>query len=379
MKNWQRYGLMMGMAAVGTGIAHAAMYGGGPAEAFVNAQIAAETGTVSAAISAFGTSFGTAMLTQFEQIISAVAVATKQEALAANTIETAGMQSGQQLVNAVAAQRETAQVTKAYLDYSPSMGQGYDPCGTEAKQKSLDQYFDSLPAAAQARMTTFDTAPGRLVKSTAQAMQQRLDDHRKNFCTAAEAQAGLCTLSQVPGGDTDASLLFQSSAPGSLQDKARDAYIQHVLGSPAAQIPASVGQTPQGQAYLAAINREQALLSIPGYSLARIAAANTQSPAYGNKSANDVLTLRVNQYFGGKEAEQWASALAAQSPRGLLVEAAKMGGLQVWIHHQQFQQGQRMEAELAALLLAEADNSVDAPTAEDQQKAVRDQVSTQIQ
>lgn len=379
MKNWQRYALTMGMAAVGTGIAHAAMYGGGPAEAFVNAQIAAETSAVSEAIATFGSRFGTAMSQQFEQIISAVAVATKQEALAGNVIATAGMQSAQQLVNAVGAQRETAQVTKAYLDYSPQMGQGYDPCGTEAKQKSLDQYFDSLPAAAQARMTTFDTGPGHLVRSTAQAMQQRLDDHRQNFCTAAEAQAGLCTLSQVPGGDTDASLLFQSSAPGSLQDKARDAYIQHVLGAPAAQIPASEGQTPQGQAYLAAVNREQALLSVPSYSLARIATANTQSPAYGNQSANDVLTLRVNQYFGGKEAEQWASALAAQSPRGLLVEAAKMGGLQVWIHHQQYEQGQRMEAELAALLLAEAGNSLNGPTAEDQQKAMRDRVSTQVQ
>ncbi len=376
MKSWQRYGLMMGMAAVGTGIAHAAMYGGGPAEAFVNAQIAAETGVVTGAISAFGTAFGAAMTTQFEQVISAVAVATKQEALAGNTIATAGMQSAQQLVNAVAAQQETARVTKAYIDYSPQMGQGYDPCGTAARQRSLDQYFDSLPAAAQARMATFDTAPGRLAKTTAQAMQARLDDHRQNFCTAAEAKAGLCTLSQLPGGDTNAALLFQAATPGSLEDKARGAYIQHVMGAPAAQIPAAVGQTPQGQAYLAAVNRAQALLSIPAYSLARIAAANTQSPAYGNRSADEMLALRVNQYFGGKEAEQWASAMSAQSPRGLLVEAAKIGGLEAWIHHQQYQQGQRMEAELAALLLAEADNG-DSP-AQDQQKAIRDQVSTQI-
>jgi hypothetical protein len=379
MNTWQRYALMMGLAAVGTSTAYAAMYGGGPAEAWVNAQIATETGKVSAALSSFGSSFGTALTKQFEQIISAVAVATKQEALAGNTIETAGMQSGQQLVNAVASQRETAQVTKAYLDYSPQMGQGYDPCGTEAKQQTLDQYFDSLPAAAQARMTGFDTNPGHLVASTAQAMQQRLDNHRQNYCTAAEAQAGLCTLSQVPGGDTDASLLFQSEAPGSLQDKARDAYIQHVMGDPPASIPSGMGQTPQGQDYLAAVNREQALLSIPQYSLARIEAENTQSAAYGNKSANDVLTLRVNQYFGGQEAEQWSSALAAQSARGLLVEAAKMGGLEVWIHHQQFEQNQRLEAEFAALVLAEAEISVKGPTAAQQQKAMRDQVSTQIQ
>lgn len=379
MKGWQRYALAIGVAVAGTGTTYAAMYGGGPAEAFVNKLIAAETDTVSASISAFGTAFGTAMTNQFEQIISAVAVATKQEALAGNTIATADMQAGQQLVNAVAAQQETAAATKAYLEYSPQMGQGYDPCGTEAKQQTLDQYFDALPAAAQARMTTFDNAPGRLVASTAAAMQQRLENHRQNYCTAAEAKAGLCTLSQVPGGDTDASLLFQSEPAGSLQDKARDAYIQNVLGAPPAAIPATEGSTVQGQDYLATVDREQALLSIPAYSLARIEAENTQSAAYGGKSANEVLTLRVNQYFGGQEAERWASALSAQSTRGLLVEAAKMGGLQVWIHHQQYEQGQRMEAELAALLLTEADSSMDGTTAAAQQKAMRDQVSTQIQ
>ena len=369
----------MFLAAVGTGTTYAAMYGGGPAETFVKSLITSETGTVSGAISTFGSSFGKAMTLQFEQIISAVAVATKQEALAGNTIGTASTQSGQQLVNAVASQRETAQVTKAYLDYSPQMGQGYDPCGTQAKQQSLDQYFDSLPAATQARMTTFDTNPGHLVASTSQAMQQRLDNHRNNYCTSSEAQAGLCTLSQVPGGDTDASLLFQSEPAGSLQDKARDAYIQHVLGAPAAAIPVSEGPTAQGQAYLATVNREQSLLSIPAYSLARIEAENTQSAAYGNQSANDVLTLRVNQYFGGQEAEQWSSALSAQSARGLLVEAAKMGGLEVWVHHQQYEQNQRLEAGLAALLLTEADSSMKGTTGAAQQKAMRDQVSTQIQ
>lgn len=379
MKGWQRYALAMGLAVAGTGTTYAAMYGGGPAEAFVNSLIASETATVGASISAFGSAFGTAMTTQFELIISSVAVATKQEALAGNTIETAGMQAGQQLVNAVAAQRETAATTKAYLDYSPQMGQGYDPCGTEAKQQTLDQYFDALPAATQVRMTTFDNAPGRLAASTAQAMQQRLDNHRQGYCTADEARAGLCTLSRVPGGDTDAALLFRSESPGSLSDKARDAYIQNVTGAPPAAIPAAEGATVQGQAYLAAVNREQALLSIPTYSLTRIEAQNTQSTAYGGKSANDVLTLRVNQYFGGQEAEQWASVLSAQSTRGLLVEAAKMGGLQVWIHHQQYEQGQRMEAELAALLLTEADSSMKGTTGAAQQKAMRDQVSTQIQ
>ncbi|MFP3449578.1 hypothetical protein SB765_32115, partial [Pseudomonas sp. SIMBA_067] len=61
-------------------VSYGALYGFGPAEAWTIAQIELLTGTVSANIGAFGTSFGSQMTYKFEQIISAVAIATKQEA-----------------------------------------------------------------------------------------------------------------------------------------------------------------------------------------------------------------------------------------------------------------------------------------------------------
>ena len=99
-------------------------------------------------------------------------------------------------------------------------------------------------------------------------------------------------------------------------------------------------------------NRKDSLLSIPAYSLAMIDANNTRSEEFQGKSPNEMMKLRVNQYFGGKEAQQWSSSMAAQTPRGLIVEATKMAGLEVWMRHKQYEQGQRMEANLAALVLS---------------------------
>jgi hypothetical protein len=183
-------------------------------------------------------------------------------------------------------------------------------------------------------------------------MQERVARHRDKFCTPSEAAAGLCTVSTLPGGDTNAALLFEPADPGSLKVQARSAYIQHVLGEPDEAIAADAGESPAGEAFLVAKNKKDSLLSVPAYSLAMIDAANMRSEKMAGKSPNEILRLRVNQYFGGKEAEQWSGALARQQPRGLLVEAVKMSGLEVWIHHKQYEQNQRLEANLAALVLA---------------------------
>lgn len=353
------------------GVSYASLYGFGPAEAWTIAQIAAQTAEVSANIAAFGSTFAANSQTKFELLISAVAVATKQEALSANIVVDGTKQASEQLVNAVRAQRQADQVSKAYLDYNPATGQGYDPCGTNAKNKTLDVAFTTMYTDAAAAVGMTDVAPGRLVDSQASAMQARLDNHRSKFCTASEADAGLCSVSQLPGGDTNAALLFESVPAGSLQSDARLAYMSHVLGAPDEKLEKSAGGTPAGENYLVTKNRKDALLSVPAYSLAMIDAANKQSAKFGNKSPNEVLKLRVNQYFGGKEAEQWAGSLARQTPRGLIVEATKMAGLETWIHHKQYEQNQRLEANLAALVLASSDK-MSGPLESQYQKVLKD-------
>jgi hypothetical protein len=341
-------------ACLMTGSAGAALYGFGPAEAWTIEQIAQMTTSVSSNIATFGSTFGTNMQTKFEELISAIAVATKQEALSGSVVTDATRNSAEQLVNALGAQRVSDEAATTFLNYNPSTGQGYQPCLVNAANRTLDGAFDTLGATAKVQVAALDVGPGRLVDSTGDAMAQRLANHRTNFCSQAEADAGLCSVSELPGGDTNGALLFESTPPGSLQSKAQQAYIQHVLGPPDQILPEAAGKALAGQQYMLLKNTKDALLSIPAYSLSMVQAANTQSPNLDNKSPNEVLGLRVNQYFGGKEAQQWSSTLTAQSERGLMVEAVKMSGLEVWLHHKQYQQNQRLELNIAALAIASA-------------------------
>jgi hypothetical protein len=151
--------------------------------------------------------------------------------------------------------------------------------------------------------------------------------------------------------------MIEPTEPGSLQHRAQTSYMQHVLGAPDQLIAKDAGRTAGGQQYMMIKNSKDSLQSIPAYSLSMIQAANTRTADLGGKSPNEVMRLRVNGYFGGKEAQDWSKALTAQSERGLMVEAVKMGGLEVWLHHKQYQQNQRLELNLAALALAASDDT----------------------
>ncbi len=82
----------------------AAIYGGGPAEGWTGEQINQQANTVSANIISWGEGFAGQMENHFEQVIYAIAVATKQESIAANLIASNNLKTSQQLVNAVATQ-----------------------------------------------------------------------------------------------------------------------------------------------------------------------------------------------------------------------------------------------------------------------------------
>ena len=346
---------IVGVGLLTTTVAYGALYGFGPAETWTIMQIAALANAVLGRIGSFQTSFMEQSQMRFEQLISAVAVATKQEAVAANQVVDATRNSAQTLTNAVKAQRTNDLTIKAYLDFGPITGQGYDACGTVERNRTLDAAFDDAPGYARATLGELDVAPGKLVDSRVKAMADRLNEHRSKFCTPTEAEAGLCKEGSVPGGDSNAGLLFTGVDKGSDEARARRAFIQNIVGSPDEKIVSDAGKSPAGQAYLFEKNNKDAMTSIPAYSLAMIDAANTRTEEYGGKSANEMLKLRVNQYFGGKGAQSWSSSMATQTTRGLLVEATKMAGLEVWLRHRQYEQGQRLEANIAALGLLTAD------------------------
>lgn len=78
------------------------------------------------------------MENHFEQVISAIAVATKQESIAANLIASNNLKTSQQLVNAVATQQKASEIAEIISKYSPQTGQGYKTFVVIQKNKTLD-------------------------------------------------------------------------------------------------------------------------------------------------------------------------------------------------------------------------------------------------
>lgn len=343
--------ITIALLMLGSPVAYAALYGGGPAETWTKTQLTQLVTSVNADITAFGSSFGAQLQATFETLLSAVAVATKQEALSGSTVSDSVQQAAEQFMNAQTAQNSNDQIAEAWINYSGATGQGFDPCGTISKNKGLDKVFSTLDSTAVSSMINADNAPGRL-SDRVSAINARVAQHRSKFCTESEAKAGICSKSDLPGGDSNGALLFTPAEQGSLEYQGRAAFIQNVIGEPDNAISKSAGKTAAGQAYGVSKSRKDALMSIPAYSLNMIGAANTRSAAFANQSPSEMLQARANAYFGGKEAAEWAATLARQAPRGLLVEGAKMEGMEAWINYQNYQQNQRMISNLSALQIA---------------------------
>lgn len=358
MSSRKRFAAVLVVTCLIVGGVRASTKPGGPAEGLMNMWLKMLQQFVSKSITQFGTSFSTNLENKFEQIISAIAVATKQEAVSGNVIAEAHRKAGEMAISAAKAQQASDEMLNVVTNYAPGFGQGYDPCGTLYKNKSMAGSYADVPSRARAKLAALDIAPGRLVENVALAMQKRLQLHRQKFCTREEANQGLCTESELPGGDVNAALLFEPAPADSLKATARSAYIQHVVGKPNPSMQPQAGKTADGQNYLISQNRLDAMRSAAAHSLAIIDAKNTQSVEMSDgsmSSPNELLKLRVNQYFGGKDAQSWSSAIAAQSQRGLTVEGAKMSGLSVWMEYEELKNLHRTNVLYANLLLLGAE------------------------
>lgn len=325
----------------------------GPAENWTIQQIQEETTSVSTTLNTFGNALLATMRRNIEKLLSAMSVATKQESVSSNDFQKNITDSSTAFVNAMRAQQQMGIITKAYVDFNPLTGQGYDPCGTAAKTKQLDKSYSVLVSQATNTMRNVPVLNGHLVDSTQKWANDQVQNHRAKFCSQSEADAGLCTLSSVPSGDTNSALFFESVNDNSLKKEARLAFINNLMGAPFQKISGTPTNL-QAQQYLFEQNRYTSLMSIPAYSFAMIDAEHTRSEGL-NQSPIEQLDSRIGTYFGGEDAAKWASSIAVQAPRGLLVETAKIEGLAAWQNFKMVEQNNRILANIAALTLASSD------------------------
>lgn len=301
-----------------------------------------------------------ALATQTSALANAVRGAVAQEAVSATQIATADR-------NARVVQSEAKNATEVAqrsldikLKYGPQTGQGYAACKTYTENKQLDTAIVNATLATEDKVNTVDNAPGKLAPSVEAYTSMRNENHMKDFCTQEEFDKEMCDeVSNTPGLDSNASVLFSSASPGSKMAAAKTAFRENVLGKPDIAIPANAGQTAQGQAYLYNSIRKTALTAFPAYSLAYLESMSEKRPdlkdSKGNPmSPDEVLFATVSRYYGSDEAKEWNKSMVDQVPRGLLVELAKIEGLNLWLSNQRYKQNSRIEGVIGSMTIATA-------------------------
>lgn len=342
-------------AIVGANIASMLKVATANAIALIQQEIAEASAAIShmtASIGSFSSSTVANIYNNSNSLTSALKVATAQSAQSSQTLAETQTLAAQKSATA----RQTIQMQDLLLKtvraYGPT-GQGYKACVVVHQNQGLDAAQTQTAIVAASKET--ETLSAISVKSD---LNNTIYDRAKvaelEFCGVGST---FCTPSTLPGGSVNAALLFTPTTEGSKEQLARTMLRENIVGVDIQGLKTNAQiESPLGQKSFFDANRQSALLSPAAYSLAYIDAQNTKTiERDGTKySANELIDKTVGRYYGGSEAKEWQASMITQEPRGLLVEAARLGGLSVWLSNHSYQQNLRKEANLAAILIATA-------------------------
>lgn len=297
-----------------------------------------------------------------ERLTSAIAVLTKQKALAANQIADSHRTAGQATAEALNALAQTERVKAARFEFGGEFGQGFSPCKVYATRIGITARDADMAAERRVRvMSEVNAAPGRYADPLA-ARSTMLQVHRSSFCTQDQVDSGVCkNVGKLPGADLSVSTLFEPAMEGETLYDAKVAFVNNAVGLPDAPIPQASANSAASAAYSLAKVRKDALISPALASFKEI-----QLDYSGVNSAHGGMDLplavhfrnEVKRYAGNSpEYDAWTRTMSAQNERGLLVEMLKVKALDLAIQEKQYRQYERMEAHLAALIAMELNGS----------------------
>jgi hypothetical protein len=312
-----------------------------------------------AAIESMDETLGQTLSDGKDQVVSAVAVLTKQKALAANQIADAMRVSHQQVATSLQAMAVNDRVKKAQMKYSAEFGQGYDPCKVLSTRTNIMTRMEDMRDERTGRVATeVRAASGKFAKPT-EAQKDAIEEN-KPFCTQDQVDSGLCErVGQYQGASANAGTLFAPAAEGEDLYAAKVAFVNNIIGLPDGEISPDVGKTPLGAEYMMAKAKKDARLSVATTILKQIQLEH--SSVTGAHTGQDLplaehFDNEVKRYSGDSDDYlDWSTSLAAQDQRGVLVEILKVKALDLALQHRQYEQVSQMEAALASLVASEAD------------------------
>lgn len=296
-----------------------------------------------------------------QRLISAIAVLTKQKAVAANQIADSSRIASQQVATSLNVLAQTERVKQARFEYGGEFGQGYSPCKVYAARQVIANRDADMATERRARvMSEVVAAPGRYVDPI--QGQRALIEANKDFCTQDQVASGLCkTVGAIPGASLTVATLFEPAMEGEKLYAAKVAFVNNMVGTPDGPVPAAAGSSPSAAAYSLAKARKDALISPAITSLKEIQL--DYSGVTGTETGKDIplamhFRNEVKRYAGNSdEYDAWARVMSAQNERGALVELLKIKALDLAIQEKQYRQYERMEAMLAALVALEVQSS----------------------
>lgn len=323
-------------------------------ETVVEPAFTTATQTLNAAISAVDASLSTLLETESQRLTSALAVMTKQKALAANTIAESGRNTAQQTATALNVMAQTERVKQARFDYGGEFGQGFSPCKVYATRTLMSNRDADMTTEVRQRIKSeVVAAPG--VYAPPIAAQSAMVKARQPFCTQDQADSGLCkTVGTMPGADLSVATLFEPAMEGEPLYQAKVAFVNNIAGVPDGPVPESAGKSAAAADYQLSKARKDALVSPALAALKEIQL--DYSGVSGTETGSDLPLAQhfrneVKRYSGNSaEYDSWAKVMSAQNERGALVELLKIKALDLTLQEKQYRQYEKMEGQLASLI-----------------------------
>lgn len=327
-------------------------------ESFVQPMFQTSTVALNQAIKAVDLALSTEMQMYSVRLNSAVAILTKQKALATNQIADANRASAQMTAQAMNVLSQTERVKDATFTFGGEFGQGYSPCVVFSTRALIANRDAEMGEERRNRiMSEVVAGPGRYA-DTNQAFLALAKDHRDNFCTPDQVTSGMCAApGTLAGASLKVSTLFEPVMEADPLYKAKIAFVNNVVGLPDAPVPQAAANTPAAASYVLAKAQKDALMSPALASFKEIQLDYTGLDTAHTGSDIPMaarMSREVARYLGNTpEYEAWTKVMVGQNSRGLMVEMLKVKALDLVLLEKQYRQYERMEANLATVVAGE--------------------------
>lgn len=343
----------------------------------------ASVAKVEASIAMMDASLASILWINSQRLTSAIAVLTKQKAVAANIIGESSRESAEATALALKTLGASEALTDSRFLYGGEFGQGAFPCTIKATREIIANRASEMGEETRQRlMSEVVAAPGRYVDaSTSQKLLA--DDHRANYCTQAQVDSGMCTsVGAMAGKSLNVATLFEPVMEVEDTNKAKIAFVNNVAGIPDSPIPAAAAQSAAAADYALEKSRKDALIS-PALTSFKAAQLDNTGITTAHSGSDIPLAMRfdreVKRYLGNSaEYEQWTKIMVGQNERGLLVEMLKIKALDLALLEKQLRQYERIEANLAVLTAGEL-QSQQAQSSSAAMRATNQSIKRQIQ